>query len=252
MTEDRRWDAQATIEVNGTMAGPFRLDQSAPVTIGRSKRAGLHSPSNRIDVPRELARLRYTKSGWLLENEGTTVGRPPKSVRIEGPDILARNGARFAAHAWVLLAEGDWTLTWDVGVTVIVRLQPCNHHDTGIGIAADQPKGNAVAATIAPDVVTLNASERRNMAALFAYLIRGKPEPKELYAEAARVLGGGPDERQKNRALIKAQLPKIAQRINRARNRGTKDAQDFLRSADDVGRYLVELTGTIGEEDLED
>eukprot|EP01031_Cornospumella_fuschlensis_P051918 gene51918-63482_t len=167
MTEDRRWDAQATIEVNGKTAGPFRLDHSAPVTIGRSKHAGLHSPSSRIDVPRELARLRYTKSGWLLENEGTTVGRLPKSVRIEGPDILARNGARFAAHAWVLLAEGDWTLTWDVGVTVIVRLQPCNHHDAGIGIAADQPKGNAVAATIAPEVVALNASERRNMAALF-------------------------------------------------------------------------------------
>lgn len=250
MPEDRRWDAVATIEVNGTKAGPFRLDQAAAVTIGRSDRAGLRSPSPRIEMPRELARLRSTKSGWLLENEGTTVGRPPRSVRIEGPDIQARNGTRFAPHAWVLLSRGDWALTWDVGVAVTVLLQPFAQDGEPVGIAIDRPRRAEVAATVLPETVKLNPTERRNMAALFAYLIQGEPEPKEIYAEAARVLGGGPDARKKNRALVKAQLPKIAQRINRARNR-TRDGEDLLRSPDDIGRYLVELTGTIGQDDLE-
>lgn len=250
MPEDRRWDAVATIEVNGTKAGLLRLDQTAAVTIGRSDRAGLRSPSPRIEMPRELARLRSTKSGWLLENEGTTVGRPPRSVKIEGPDIQARNGARFAPHAWVLLSRGDWTLTWDVGVTVTVLLQPFALNGDAIAVASDQPRPSKVAATVLPETVKLNPSERRNMAALFAYLIRGGPEPKEIYAEAARVLGGAPDARAKNRDLVKAQLPKVAKRINQKRNR-SRDGNDLLRSADDIGRYLVELTGTLGQDDLE-
>ena len=250
MPDERLWDAVASIEVNGIKAGPFRLDQAAAVTIGRSDRAGLQSPSPRIEMPRELARLRATRSGWLLENEGTTVGRLPTSVRITGPDIQTRNGARFAPHAWVLLAEGNWTLTWDVGVTVTILLQPFLEQNKAIRIAVDQPRRHDAAATVVPKHVKLNPSERRSMAALFAYLIRGDPEPKEIYAEAARILGGGPDTRSKYRALVKAQLPKVQKRINRVRNRA-RDGEDLLSSADDVGRYLIDVTHTLGPDDLE-
>lgn len=250
MPGERLWDAVASIEVNGIKAGPFHLDQAAAVTIGRSDRAGLQSPSPRIEMPRELARLRATRSGWLLENEGTTVGRLPTSVRITGPDIQTRNGARFAPHAWVLLAEGNWTLTWDVGVTVTILLQPFLEQNKAIRIAVDQPRRHDVAATVVPKHVKLNPSERRSMAALFAYLIRRDPEPKEIYAEAARILGGGPDTRSKDRALVKAQLPKVQKRINRVRNREL-DGEDLLSSADDVGRYLIDVTHTLGPDDLE-
>ena len=247
MPKDRLWQAAATIEVDGISAGPYRLDHSGAVTIGRSMRAGRHSPAPRIEVPRELARLRCTRSGWVLENEGTTVGRPPKSVRITGPDIQSRNGALFAPEAWVLLGKGEWTLKWDVGVTVTVVLKPLAEAGEIVGDALDQPRRFGGNATLAPERVNLTELERRNMAALFAYLIRGEPEPRESYAEAARLLGGAPGQRAKTRDLVRAQLPKVAKRINRRR---AKD--NALVLFDDIGRYLVDVTGTLGRDDLED
>lgn len=247
MPNERLWDAVATIEVDGKKAGPFRLHKTDAVTIGRSGRAGLHSPSRRIEMPRELARLRRTKSGWVLENEGTTVGRAPKSVTVIGPDIKSRNGAIFGPHAWVLMGRGTWVLRWDVGVTVTVLLRPPHEDDEGIDEAADQPRRGVGMATLMAEPVKLSALERRNMAALFAYLIRDEPEPREIYTQAAKVLGGDVETRGKNRTLIKAQLPKVATKINQMRAR-----QGGISSADEIGRFLVEVTKTLGIEDLED
>jgi len=244
---DRLWQAVATIEVDGVSAGPFRLNRSDAVTIGRSNRAGLHSPSPRIEVPRELARLRCTRSGWVLENEGITVGRPPVSVRVTGPEIQSRNGALYAPRAWVLLGKGEWRLKWDVGVSVTVILRPLTETDEIVGDACDQPRRHDGYATFVPETVKLTVLERRNMAALFAYLIRGDPEPKESYAEAARLLGGDPSQRARTRDLLRAQLPKITTRINKRR---AKDGA--VKAFDDIGRYLVDVTGTLSRDDLED
>ncbi|CAN5218412.1 hypothetical protein BH09ACT6_BH09ACT6_15470 [soil metagenome] len=246
MTSARLWDCAAIIEVDGKKAGPFQLDQSNAVTIGRSDRAGLRSPSPRLEVPRELARLKCTRSGWLLENEGFTVGGTPKPVRITGPDIKSRNGAVFASHAWVLLSRGNWTLKWDVGVTVTVTLTPLSKDSVDMQRAADQPRRSSGMFTVAPEPVRLTALERRNMAALFAYIIRNETMPKEIFAEAARLLGGDAEARKGNRALIKAQLPKVTKRINRMRAHG-----DALSSHEEIGYYLVDVSGTLSSDDFE-
>lgn len=247
MPNDRLWDAVATIEVDGKLGDPLRLSQQGSVTIGRSARAGLRSPSPLIKVPRELAQLRCTKSGWMLQNSGTTVGSDPKPVRITGPDIQSPSGALFAPHAWVLLSRGSWTLKWDVGITVTVTLEPLSLIGPPPALAVDQPRSAAGYLTVVPEQVRLTPLEHKNMAALFAYLIRGDPEPRHSFAEAARLLGGDEATRGKNRALIKSQLQKVTQRINRIR---AKD--DALITQEEVGLYLVNLTGTVSRDDLED
>jgi hypothetical protein len=246
MPNGRLWHAVATIEVSGKSDGPLLLGTSGAVTIGRSERAGLHSPSPRIEMPRELARLRCTKSGWILENEGTTVGREPWPVKVTGPDIASHNGALFAPHAWVLLGTGAWTLEWDVGVVVKVSLRPLDSADQDLERAVDQPRGNDGWSTVTPEEVELTDYQRRNMAALFAYRLHGHPEPKDIYAEAARLLDPN-NVRPNTRALVKSQLPKLQSRLNRLRGPANP-----LLTADDVGRYLVDITHTIGFEDLED
>ena len=146
-------------------------------------------------------------------------------------------GDGFAPHAWVLLGRGDWTLKWDVGVSVTIFLQPLLEDDETLSDVADQPRRAGGMATIVPEPLRLTDLEHRNMATLFAYLIRREPEPKEIYAEAARVLGGDPKTRKRNRVLVKAQLPKVARRINRMRNE-----EDAMFSPEDVGRYLVDFS----------
>ena len=246
MPNDRLWRAVASIEVSDTSDGPFLLGTTGAVTIGRSERAGLHSPSPRIEMPRELARLRCTKSGWILENEGTTVGREPWPVKVTGPDIASHSGAVFAPRAWVLLGSGAWTLEWDVGVLVKVSLRRLTSTGEDLRDAVDQPRGNVGMATVMPEQVELTDYQRRNMAALFAYRMQGKPEPKDIYAEAARLLDPN-NARPKTRELVKSQLPKLQRRLNRLRG-----AANPLLTADDVGRYLVDITRTISFEDLED
>lgn len=247
MSKERHWNATASISVAGIDADRFQLDTAAAVTIGRSPRCGLASPSPRIEVPRELARLRATRSGWVLENEGTTVGRRPKPVRVTGPDITSPGGAAFAPHAWVLLGPGAWTLEWDVGVRVVVRLQP---HETGadaaLPIARDEPRQPSGMATIAPEPIQLNEAQRRNMAALFAYRLRGDAPPKDPFAEAARLIDTNPATHAAIRNRVKSQYNKLRHRIARIRG------GDEFDGLDEVGRYLIDLTGTIGQDDIED
>lgn len=249
MTDARRWHAVATIEANGEAAGPFRLGLHEAVTIGRSDRAGLQSPSPRIEVPRELARLRHTSIGWVLQNYGATVGRQPTPVRVVGPEIDAHAGALFAPHAWVLLGPGAWTLEWDVGVRVTVRLRPLEVGELILREAIDRRNRYGGMATVAPEELALSALERRSMVAMFAYRIRRDPEPRDFYAEAARLLDPNPATRADTRALVKSQFRKIVTRINRRRHSGGAFSPLV---PDTVGRYLVDLTETIGLEDLED
>lgn len=246
MASERQWDAVATITVNGKVAGPYLLGKPGHVTIGRSERAGLQSPSSRVAVPRELARLRCTQKGWMLQNEGGTVGSEPRPVRIIGPDILSLDGAVFAPHAFVLMSKGTWKLRWDVGVVVTVVLEPAGVRTDLVGEAVDEPRRFGGMGTIREEPVELTELQRRNMTALFAYLIRGEPEPKDPYAEAARLLGGDAVKRSQNRNLMKSQFRSIQKRLNRKR-----PLLDSLSSLEEVGNYLVYLSQTLGHDDLE-
>lgn len=247
MPDERQWDAIATITVDGKTAGPYILGKSERITIGRSDRAGLRSPSPRIEVPRELARLRCTQKGWMLENEGGTVGSEPKAVRIIGPDIQSLDGAVFGPHAFVLLSRGTWTLKWDVGVVMRITLEPADEGIETVGDAVDEPRRPGGMATILAEPVKLSDLQHRNMTALFAYLIRGEPEPKDPYAEAARLLEADPGARERTRNLIRSQHRKIAQRISR-----TRPAGDQISSLEELGHHLVDVTGTLDLNDLED
>lgn len=250
MAEGRAWRAVATIEVDGTTAAPVRLGTSAAVTIGRSPRAGLLSPSPRIEVPRELARLRCTRAGWMLENEGSTAGRLPKPVRVAGPSIRSPHGATFQPRAWILLDRGDWTLEWDVGVAVIVRLTAETTAHAHLEVAVDDPRAAQGMATIAQDPISLTALQRRQLAALFAYLIRGEDEPETPYLVAARLLESDPAAQAHAREVVKSSVfPNVRRKVNSERRRWGLDG---LRTLDEVGRYLVDVTGTLGADDLED
>ena len=100
--------------------------------------------------------------------------------------------------------------------------------------------------TMGAEPVRLTQLQRRNMTALFAYLIRDKPEPKDPYAEAARLLGGDAAMRELNRNRVKSHLYKLIQRENKKRH-----AEDLLRSLNDLGYFLVNTTRTLGPDDLE-
>jgi hypothetical protein len=128
----------------------------------------------------------------------------------------------------------------------MVLLEPADDASDSLEEAIDQPQRHTGMGTLLPDPVKLNELQRRNMAALFAYAIRRQPLPREPYAEAARLLGGAPSTQEKNRNLLKAQFPKIKRRINKNRA-----VEDRLTTLEEIGFYLVTVTGTLDEDDLD-
>ncbi len=237
-----QWDPVCVLRVGPDTTGAMLLDTEMPVTVGRSARAGLRSPSENAHVPRELASLRRTRSGWVLTNEGNTVGRSEVPVRVRGPFLPLREGALFAPHAIIVLQRGDWTIEWDLDVKVVLTLKPRGDEDRALPVARDQEAGQEGMGTLLPEPLILTASQRRRMAALFAHLVLGEAPPKNLMKAAALLLG-------EHESQIRTAFTNVKRKVNASPFRRHADPIDSL---EDLGRYLVEVNRMIGPDDLED
>lgn len=241
MPSDQTWEAVAVLQVGDDKTDPMLLDEVKPVTVGRSVRAGLRSPSDNAHVPRELATLRRTRSGWILTNEGNTVGRSEVPVRIRGPFILGRDGALFAPHAVVVLQRGTWTIEWELDAKITLTLTPRGdgqQHPT----ARDREAEHEGMATLTPERLELTPDQRRRMAGLFAYLIREKAPPQNRMKAAAALLNE--EESQIRTAFINVKRKVNANPFRRHAAR--------ISSLEELGDYLVNVSKVIGVEDLED
>ena len=241
MPADQTWEAVAVLQVGDDKTEPMLLDVEKPVTVGRSARAGLRPPSDNAHVPRELATLRRTRSGWILTNEGNTVGRSEVPVRIRGPFIPSRDGALFASHAVVVLQRGDWTIEWDLDAKITLTLTPRvdgQQHPT----AQDRQTEHEGMATLRPEPLELTPDQRRRMAGLFAYLIRDESPPTNRMKAAAVLL-------EEEESQIRTAFTNVKRKVNASPFRRHAVA---ISSLEELGDYLLNVSKVIGREDVED
>lgn len=233
------WRAAATLKVASKPLGPFELDLDAPVTVGRSERCGIRSTDKRM--PRELASLRSTPHGWIVENARHMVKGAAAPMRVHGDFIASRGGALFSPHALVLLQPGEWTIQWDLAVTVILEVTPMPAGAVDHRPARDKRHGDHGYGTLAPVAPLLTRQQAQRMAALFAYLIRGDDDvPRNRFVTGAKLAG-----------CTERQLKSTRQNVQRKVNLGrAEDAQ--VTDLDELGYHLVDILGVIGEDDLLD
>lgn len=233
------WNAAATVTVGGEQLGPFALDIDAPVTIGRSARAGIRSPNRAM--PRELARLCWTRDGWIVENERHLTKGLIAPMRVRGEYITNRDGALFAPRAKVLLQPGEWTLEWDLTARITVTIAPLPQDATGHPVARDKPQGNHGHATLAPRRLELRVNQTVRMAALYAYLLRGEQHaPKHPFAEAAALAGC-------TAAQMKSTYYNVLRKVNVGR-----DPDARIIEIEELGYHLIHVEGLLGPDDLRD
>ena len=235
MIRNGPWSAAARAYVGGVESGRFVLDVDAPVTIGRSERAGIRLPDRR--VPREFARIGWTPNGWIVENERHLVKGRIARMRVRGDLLASPGGALYEPHAQVLLQPGEWMIEWTFAVQVRLSLAPHVDGLTGYRLARDRPAGSHGHATALPRQRTLSDTEVRRMAALFGHLIRGdgKP-PRPYYASAARIAGCSIDQ-------LKSTRQNVLEKVNSGRS-----LHDRV-TGQDLGYHLIE-EGLIGSGDL--
>jgi hypothetical protein len=236
---EKIWRAVATFDVGTRASGPFELDVDAPVTIGRSERCGLRSTDER--VPRELASLRITDEGWILENERQTVKGRIAPMRVSGRFIATRGGALLAPRAMILLQRGDWQIEWDLAVKIVLSITPLLHDGIVHPVARDKRFGEHGIGTLAPRRLWLTDDQRTRMAALYAPLIRGGERAiKPRYGVAADLAGCTSDQ-------LKSTYQNVKRKVNVGRD---SDAQ--ITGFEELGYHLIDVEGVIGNDDLPD
>jgi hypothetical protein len=233
------WYAAASLQVGTKTLGPFALDVDAPVTIGRSRRCGIWSTDER--VPRELATIRFSHEGWILENERQTVRGRIAPMRVSGEFIATRGGALFAPRARVLLQPAEWKIEWDLAVKIVVTITPLPDDPSDHLLARDKRFGEQGIGTLAPRKLWLTDEQTIRMAALYAPLIRGDERaPKPHYVAAAVLAGCTAD-----------QLKSTHQNVRRKVNVG-RSADSKITDFEELGYHLIDVEGAIGEDDLPD
>ncbi|PJI93572.1 hypothetical protein [Luteimicrobium subarcticum] len=235
------WDAAAVLQVGDDLTPVLRLDTEERVTIGRSERAGLRSPSVNRYMPRELATLNWTRFGWFIRNGRRTVGSTEARVRIAGPFIDEPNGALFAPNALVLLQRGEWTLEWELEVRTVLRLTPIAEPSLSLPVARDRPEPvgpQAGRTALARPDIALTPTQRERMGALFAYLIAGTATPPNRYQAAGELLG-------QDDSRIKSTAQNVIRSINANRRLAAG-----IKGLDELGHYLVEVAKLIGPGDV--
>ena len=237
MERDTIWRAAATFLVGTKASGPFELDLDAPVTIGRSERCGIRSTNER--VPRELATLRFTSEGWILENERQTVKGRIAPMRVSSEFIATRGGALLAPRAKILLQRGDWRIEWDLAVKIVLMISPLQHDSVDYPTARDKRYGDHGIGTFAPRRLWLTDKQTNRMAALYEPLIRGAERAPKPHYVAAAVLAG----------CTANQLKSTYQNVKRKVNvRRAADAQ--ITDFEELGYHLIDVEGVIGKDDL--
>lgn len=211
-----------------------RLPRVTNLTVGRGRAKGLEI--RQPWVPRELARFEPIESGWILVNG------PRPRLRVRGIWIADAEGALFEPGASVLLTDGLWRMTWDeldvvCELTVDVHPQRLGDAETPYLIDTQvEPRQRTIGTDFMVDSVRPSVHQRHQLAVLFEHLINDEPPPANLCATAAPRLG-------LTTSQVKNFANKYRERVNRVRG------QD-LATLEQLGVYLVRVTGVLTESDL--
>lgn len=221
-------EGRISLKVGDVQRGPWALPDWEPVSVGR--RAGSGLAIGEEWVPRGLCRFLPHPLGWLLQ-----VG-PRARVRVASPFV---GDHVFDRHALVALQEGTALLTFPelddlLQIAVII----------GEGVAeglevlrdAPEPGSDEVGTAYASGRVTMTEGQRRTMATVFAYLIKGEPKPDNVAAHAARRLG-------RKEQSVKNVITDVRDKVNEERWLN-------LRTTDQLGHYLVHLSRNLMPSDL--
>jgi hypothetical protein len=161
-------------------------------------------------------------------------------------------GGVFEPRAIVHLQAGSWHLSWDLdGVCALdLDIRRRSAKDLGLPYALDSVVGRVhvedVPLTLfAAADLGLSPLARYRLAMLFAHLIRDESPPENLYAAFADRLYRRDDPAwERARLQVKSTAVKTRDRLNRAR------PHNPLADVGELGYYLVNVTGHLGEEDL--
>ncbi|WP_162891078.1 hypothetical protein [Aeromicrobium sp. A1-2] len=91
---------------------------------------------------------------------------------------------------------------------------------------------------LAGDKLNLTPIQRRRLAALYAYLLEGRPKPDQLIQEAANISGDSISQ-------INGTWVRVMEYVNRHRDVP-------IERIEDLGYHLVEVAGILGPDDLPD
>ena len=225
-------DLRLSALVGDQRLGPFAVDASSEIAIGRDSSSDL--VLDEPWVPRRLASLVSTDHCWLLING------PSVPMRVHNKWMEAEVSRR----ATVAIPEGVSDLSWPaLADPVHLKLR------VGPGVAdglnelgafgtleeLDEAALGGAQLTVHP-VPELEPSQRRAMAVLFRHLIDGSPKPRNLIRAAAEELGTTED-------ALKKQLKRVKDRLNRERFQK-------LNTTAEVGEYLVNVAGLVSSRDL--
>lgn len=223
-------DIRLTALLGDQRLGPFLVRPSGELAIGRNAAEGLVLDQHW--VPRTLCTLAPTERGWLVVNG------PSTRLRVSNKWVKAD----FATRSSIALPEGDTVLSWP-SLADPMRVKLRVGHGVAEGLRSpsqEMPQGHVAGADLVAERMAgtvwpgggLEPTQKRTMAVLFRHLLDGSPKPRNLYQAAASELGVSED-------AVKKQLRRVRDRLNR-------DRFQKLRSADEVGEYLVEVAGLVG------
>lgn len=232
--QDRRPRAEVSVTVGGTTLGPFALPRHSPAGVGRAPGCAIRLEPDW--APRRLATFAPVDDGWLLRNGERT--------RLTAASRTLRHGV-FERGAVVFLQAGRWSLAWDLdgACTAEVRITsvpreaseqlPWALDDT----ARDDGAGVIVRTAVAGARMPLSPRTRHRLAVLFAHELDGTTPPENLCRAAGRRLD-----------LAEAQVKRTALRV---RDRLNARREHPLQSLEELGYYLVHVSGAIGPDDLD-
>jgi hypothetical protein len=150
----------------------------------------------------------------------------------------------FQANALVALQQGTWDLTWDLDgeCRATAKIDRVRQGEARRMPVALSTKGEYVGrpaplTDVAAARMKMSPQIRHRLAVLFAYEIEGFPAPPNMCRAAADRIGA------RERDVLKAAV-RIRDRVNALR-------LARLDSLEELGFYLVHVSGVIGPDDLD-
>ena len=228
-----------TALVGDQKLGPYAVEASGEVMLGRAAVQGLHLPEDW--APRVLATLVPTEHCWLVINGGSARCR----VSNEWLDCDLPAQAVFA------IPDGETRVRWPSAHDhLVVKLNVGGPVDPGMPRLhpelddVDERLGRMERTEWFPERGSrvpehfLQPRQRRAMAHVFRHLLEETPRPSNLYKRAASELGVSED-------ALRKQTRRVRERVNRERFQK-------LRALDDLGEYLVQKARLVTAADLLD
>lgn len=218
------------VTVKDTVLGAWALPLSENMSVGRVPGAGIHIPNSW--VPSRLCRFIPYEQGWLVQlgrARGRVTNKYLGDVTFAGRTIVALQPGR----AIVSFPELDDVCRLDVVIGA--------SEADGLPMARDRAdehdeRTRTSRTSYAIKRVDLLPTHRLVLAVTFAHLLTRARTPDNLAAAAAVKLG-------KSEASVRKVIFKTRDKINLERWLN-------LRTTDQLGHYLVNLTGELTEGDL--